>query len=367
MTIKVLTVFGTRPEVIKLAPLIKVLESTKDVISITCASTQQRDLQNGILSLFGIEPNYDLDLMKSGQDLFHITETVLSKIKEVLEIERPDYVVVQGDTTTAFAASLAAFYKKIPIVHIEAGLRTGKLYSPYPEEANRCLISRIATLHMAPTQLAKDNLAREGIIDNVFCVGNTIVDAVYWAVNNLHPTNVKVGELLKGNKTKILITAHRRENFGQPIVNICEAIASLCNKYNEIQFIWPLHPNPNIKNIVESKLANLNNLEIIEPLNYGDLLLVIKNCSLILSDSGGIQEESCILGKNIIILRDDTERPEVVSSGYGVLVGANTEKICQQFERLIITTSKKSSNIYGLPGVSKEIVERIKTHYQDHQ
>ncbi len=365
MTIKVLTVFGTRPEVIKLAPLIRELESQPDIKSLTCATTQQRDLQNGILNLFGIKPDYDLNLMKDGQDLYHITTAVLLGIKEILDKELPDYIVVQGDTTTAFSAALAGFYKKIPVIHIEAGLRTGKLYSPYPEEANRSLISRITTLHMAPTELAVHNLKQEGIVANVHNVGNTIVDAIDWALTTHKPSNVDVQELLKLSKEKVLITAHRRENFGQPMINICEAVHEICLKYPNIIFVWPIHPNPNVFNLVKERLSDLSNLHLVSPLDYVDLLWVIKESKLILSDSGGIQEESCILGKNILILREDTERPEVVSSGYGMLVGSNEELICSEFDRLIEQDSPDGSIVYGLPGVSQRIVDILRSHYSE--
>lgn len=365
MTIKVLTIFGTRPEVIKLAPLIRELESQPDIKSLTCATTQQRDLQNGILNLFGIKPDYDLDLMKDGQDLYHITTSVLLKIKEILDRESPDYIVVQGDTTTAFSAALAGFYRKIPVVHIEAGLRTWNLYSPYPEEANRNLISRIATLHMTPTELAVHNLRQEGITANVYNVGNTIVDAVEWALNTHKPSNLQVKDVLERSGEKVLITAHRRENFGQPMIDICDAIHDICLKYPHISFIWPVHPNPNVFNLVKERLSDLSNLNLVSPLDYVDLLWVIKESKLILSDSGGIQEESCILGKNILILREDTERPEVVSSGYGVLVGSNKELICSEFDRLIERDSPDGSVVYGVPGVSRRVVDILRSHYSE--
>lgn len=365
MTIKVLTVFGTRPEVIKLAPVIRELESHQDIKSLTCATTQQRDLQNGILNLFGIKPDYDLDLMKDGQDLYHITTSVLLRIKEILDKESPDYLIVQGDTTTAFSAALAGFYKKIPVIHIEAGLRTGNLYSPYPEEANRNLISRIATLHMAPTELAVQNLAQEGITSNVFNVGNTIVDAVDWALTTHKPSNERVRNILLTSAEKVLITAHRRENFGQPMIDICDAIHDICLKYPDISFIWPVHPNPNVFDLVQERLSDFSNLHLVSPLDYVDLLWVIKESRLILSDSGGIQEESCILGKNILILREDTERPEVVASGYGILVGSNKKLICSEFDRLIEQDSPDGSVVYGLPGVSQRIVDILRSHYSE--
>lgn len=365
--LKILTVFGTRPEVIKLAPFIKVIEDDLDCISITCATTQHRELQNGILDLFKIIPSYDLDIMVEGQDLFYITSSILEKIKIILEKEIPDYVVVHGDTTTAFASALAGFYKKIPIIHIEAGLRTGNIYSPFPEEANRSLISKLAKLHMAPTLIAVNNLAKEDIVKNVFMVGNTIVDSVRWVLDNCLPFSEFVKEKIKSPQKKILITVHRRENFGNPLINICAAVKNLCNIHSEYRFVWPVHPNPSIRDVVYKCLTEIKNLDLIEPLIYSDLLLFINSCSLILSDSGGIQEEACILGKKIIILREDTERPEVVKAGFGVLAGADQEKIFNYFQRIIknkdfdnYSLTNIGCQIYGMPGVAKNILLKIK-------
>lgn len=363
--LKFLTVFGTRPEVIKLAPLIKAVEADQDCVSITCATTQHRELQNNFLDLFSITADYDLKIMEEGQDLFHITETVLNRIKLVLLAEKPDFTVVQGDTTTAFAAALSCFYLKIPVVHVEAGLRTGNLHYPFPEEANRTLISRMASLHMAPTQKAVDNLAEEGIVENVFKVGNTIVDSVDWVINNHSTQDPKIQEILKRSPKNVLITVHRRENFGEPLKEICVAIKDLASKYQDYSFIWPVHPNPNIRKYVEENLSNISNLFLLEPVSYGDLVCMIRDSAVILSDSGGIQEEACILGKNILILRNETERPEVVEAGFGVLVGADREKIFTHFsqfvhERDTLSTNAISHGIYGAPGVSKNILSQIK-------
>jgi UDP-N-acetylglucosamine 2-epimerase (non-hydrolysing) len=360
--LKILTVFGTRPEVIKLAPLIKAVEADPECISVTCATTQHRELQNNFLDLFAIIADHDLKVMEEGQDLFHITETVLSRIKQVLVAEKPDFTVVQGDTTTAFAAALSCFYLKIPIVHVEAGLRTGNIHYPFPEEANRILISRMASLHMSPTQKAVENLAKEGIIENVFKVGNTIVDSVNWVLKNHLTQNEKIQEILNGRLRNVLITVHRRENFGDPLKEICEAINDLTKKYQDYRFIWPLHPNPNIRNYVEDNLSNIPNLFLLEPLSYGDLVYMIRNSALILSDSGGIQEEACILGKNILILRNETERPEVVEAGYGVLTGSNKNKILENFNKILTKEARRvgGEHIYGTLGVSNQILSVIK-------
>ena len=365
--LKILTVFGTRPEVIKLAPFIKAVEEAPDCISITCATTQHRELQNDILSLFQIKPDYDLDIMIDGQDLFHITTKILEGTKTIIESEKPDIIVVQGDTTTTFTAALAAFYNKIPVVHIEAGLRTGNYYSPFPEEANRSLISKIATLHMAPTQKAVINLNNEGIFKNVFLVGNTIIDSVHWALDSCVIQNESIKETIKSPGDKILITVHRRENFFEPLQNICSAIEELCRLHPTYKFIWPLHPNPNVKRTVYANLQEIPNLFLIEALPYSDLLHLINASSLILSDSGGIQEEACILGKRIIVLREITERMEVIETGMGVLVGSDKEKICRNFNRIIqgsdILNKKDTMGLYGFPGVSKDVLLKIKEHF----
>lgn len=356
---KILTVFGTRPEVIKLAPLIKAIEADKEFTSITCATTQHTNLQNDVLELFGIKPDYDLKIMQEGQDLYHITETVLNRIKKVLDTEKPDYTVVQGDTTTAFAAALASFYQKIPVIHIEAGLRTGNMYSPFPEEVNRCLISRLATLHMAPTKQAVQNLAQEGITQNVHNIGNTIVDAVEYIKNEY--TKTKHDDK---NKT-ILVTAHRRENFGEPLQRICAAIREIAIQHKEYTFIWPVHPNPNVKKDIYKTMEDLVNVSLRPPVSYGELIHFISQSDLVLSDSGGIQEESCILGKRILILREETERPEVVEMGFGVLVGSDPQKIIHNFNQLINEKKRETETLvlpYGKAGVSKRILNTILLH-----
>lgn len=361
---KILTVFGTRPEVIKLAPFIKAIENDPECINVTCATTQQRELQNDILALFKITPDYDLDIMRTNQDLSHITNATITGITSILEYEKPDFLVVQGDTTTAFASALAAFYKKIPVVHIEAGLRTYDLYSPFPEEANRSLISKIATLHMTPTQQAQENLKKEGIDTLVFMVGNTIVDSVEWGVKNFKTQNSYIQDIIATPNSKVLITLHRRENFGEPLQEICEAVELLCKMYPENVFVWPIHPNPNIKLHVINTLAHVGNLQLLEPLAYNDLLLLMNACTLILSDSGGIQEEACILGKNIIVLRENTERMEIIHAGIGILVGHNKGKILKSFEDMFAKRPHENNTqlnkLYGSPGVSQVILNKIK-------
>ncbi|MDF3033456.1 MAG: hypothetical protein K0R76_410 [Alphaproteobacteria bacterium] len=364
--LKILTVFGTRPEVIKLAPFIKAVEADLECVSVTCATTQHRELQNNFLDLFHISPHHDLGVMVDGQDLFHITESVISQIKKVFDDEKPDFTVVQGDTTTSFAAALASFYKEIPVVHIEAGLRTRNIYRPYPEEANRAMTSRIASLNMAPTETAMANLAQEGITANAFKVGNTIVDAVDWILQakTIHSAIIK--KVLQAKQKKVLITIHRRENFGLPLQEMCFAIREISLKYPDYLFIWPVHPNPNLNSYVHTTMKNIPNMCLIEPVSYVDLISLLKESSIILSDSGGIQEESFILEKRIIILREETERPEVVDSGYGVLAGHDKDVICGYFEKIIeegqtFLGKQHPEEVYGKPGVSKNILSKIKS------
>lgn len=357
--IKILTVFGTRPEVIKLAPIIKAIKADEKFTSITCATTQHTDLQNDVLELFGIKPDYDLNIMQEGQDLYHITETVLNRIKKVLDTERPDYTIVQGDTTTAFAAALASFYQKIPVVHVEAGLRTGNMYSPFPEEVNRCLISRLTTLHMAPTKQAVQNLAQERITQNVHNTGNTIVDAVEWIKQN----NISIKNA--SNNRIILATVHRRENFGEPLHHICAAIRELAFQHKDCMFVWPVHPNPNVKQYIYKAMEDVQNVRLCPPVSYSELVHFISKSDLVLSDSGGIQEESCILGKRILILREETERPEVVEMGFGVLVGSDHQKIVHTFNSFINKKQNETSNLispYGEVGVSQRILNTILLH-----
>ncbi|ETZ05458.1 non-hydrolyzing UDP-N-acetylglucosamine 2-epimerase [Holospora undulata] len=333
--IKILTVFGTRPEAIKLAPFIKAVESDSECLNITCATTQHRELQNEALDLFTIKSHYNLDIVHKNQDLSYISCAVLKGVTNVLTQERPDFVVVQGDTTTAFTAALAAFYQKIPVVHVEAGLRTGDISSPFPEEAHRVLILKMAKLRMVPTEMAKENLSKEGIVDNVFMVGNTIVDSVDWGLKNFAPNNEFIKQIIENGKQKILITVHRRENFGKPLEEICSAIKELCKQYPEVDFIWPVHPNPNVIIIVRETLQQTSNLYITKPLLYDALLTLIKHSSILISDSGRIQEEACILGKKIIVLREETERMEIIEARIGTLVGSNKERIITEVHKVL--------------------------------
>lgn len=351
--IKILTAFGTRPEVIKLSPLLKALAKDNDFVSRICATTQHREMQDNAMQSLAIAADHYLDIMKHNQDLFYISESILQKIPEVLAVEKPDYLVVQGDTTTALMVGLCGFYSKIPIIHIEAGLRTHNINDPYPEETNRQLLSRIATLHMAPTTIAVNNLAAEGVTSNVYNVGNTILDSLH-----------NYGTLQTSNSKNILITVHRRENFGERIKDICLAIAELASIYSNYFFTWPVHPNPNIKEVVHKYLSTIKNINLCDPISYTQFSEMMSNSSMIISDSGGLQEEAYILGKKIIILRDATERPEVVTSGLGVLVGASREKIINAMQKFLDNSCVISDvrNAYGEPGVADRIVKIIKEH-----
>ena len=358
--IKILTVFGTRPEVIKLAPFIKLVEADKSCIGITCATTQHKEMQNDVLGLFGIEVDYDLNIMRDAQDLLYITNTVMTRVHSLLLVENPDVVIVQGDTTTAFSAALASFYCRIPVVHIEAGLRTGNIHRPYPEEANRCMISNIASLHIAPTQVALDNLVKEGITKNVFKLGNTIIDAVTWVLQHFTAREGIVAELMDTSMKIVLITVHRRENFGESLVDICMSIRELTEKYSDYLFVWPVHPNPNIHQYVHANMAEIANLRLCPPVSYAELIHLLDTAALVLTDSGGIQEECCILGKRVLILRKETERPEVVKVGIGFLCGSDKHDIITYFDQLVNTSQAAGkTNIYGKPGVSKRILWKM--------
>lgn len=363
--IKILIVLGTRPEAIKLASFIKVVSTDADCLSVVCATGQHREMQNEVLSLFGITPNYDLDVMIEGQDLFYLTTSILEKIKVVLEKEKPDYIVVQGDTTTAFISTLAGFYKKIPVIHIEAGLRTYDILSPFPEEANRRLISNMATFHMAPTQKAIENLSNEGITKNVFKTGNIIVDSIDWVLKNVPVKDFQIKKFIENSRPKVLITVHRRENFGNPLKNICTAINKLVDLYQNYDFIWPIHPNPNVKSVIEQFFDKKLNLYFTNPLPYPALLKLINSSTIVLSDSGGIQEECCVLGKPILVLRDSTERTEVIEEKIGVLVGTNKEKIVLSFQNIVSVQNLNfsPSNVYGDAGVCQTILSIIKKSY----
>ena len=362
---KIMSVFGTRPEAIKLAPVIKELQKHSDSLkSVVAVTAQHRQMLDSVLNVFAIKPDYDMNIMAEGQGLSDITCKVLKNIESIYETEQPDLVLVQGDTTTVFAASLAAYYKHIPVGHVEAGLRSHNKYHPFPEEINRCLTSIIADIHFAPTDKAKDNLSSEGVDEDSICVtGNTVIDALL----DVAAFDFKFDtDLLNNIKGKIiLITAHRRENFGKPLIDICNAILTLAKRYPDVTFIYPVHPNPNVRHTVYAILGNRPNILLIEPLEYVPFVHLMKRAHIMLTDSGGIQEEAPSLNKPVLILRKVTERPEVVEAGGAKLVGTNPDTIIAETIRLLEDTKEynRMANIvnpFGDGRAAQRVINFIK-------
>ena len=358
--VKILAVFGTRPEAIKMAPVILALGDNFDVK--ICVTAQHRQMLDQVLELFEITPDYDLDIMQPGQDLFDITSNVLLGVKKVLQIEEPDVVLVHGDTTTSMATAMAAFYLKIPVGHVEAGLRTYDINSPFPEEFNRQITSRIATLHFAPTKISRQNLLDEKVSDGqIYVTGNTVIDALLSMVEkarivDFSDTLLKRMPFLKQEKSGmpriILVTGHRRENFGLGFEEICHALSVVANENSDIHIIYPVHLNPNVREPVNRILSNLNNVHLIEPMEYLTFIKLMDLSYLILTDSGGIQEEAPSLGKPVLVMRDTTERPEAVESGTVKLVGTNKNDIVKMVNRLLTDGNfymqmSKAHNPYG--------------------
>ena len=356
---KVMLVFGTRPEAIKMAPLVRAFQADKEHFEpVVCVTGQHREMLDQVLEIFQIVPQYDLNIMKPGQDLFDVTSRVLMEMREVLSKEKPDLVLVHGDTTTSMAAALAAFYQQIPVGHVEAGLRTHDVYSPWPEEMNRQLTARIASYHFAPTVLSKENLLKEGISEkNIFVTGNTVIDALHLMTDNMGIARDGVPE-----KRMVLITGHRRENFGDGLLHICQAIKTLAEKYPDVDFVYPMHPNPNVRNAIKKafgideiseEISKSNgNLKFMEPLDYVQFVSLMAQSTLVLTDSGGIQEEAPGLGKPVLVMRDTTERPEAVEAGTVKMVGTNYEKIVGEVSLLLDDASayqamSKAVNPYG--------------------
>jgi UDP-N-acetylglucosamine 2-epimerase (non-hydrolysing) len=359
MALRVLSVLGTRPEAIKLAPVITRLAQTPGVVSLVCATAQHRQMLDQVLSLFEIAPDYDLDLMRPGQDLFDLTARVLTAMKPVLEKAKPDILLAQGDTTTCLAASLAAFYAGVPIGHVEAGLRTGDMAAPFPEEANRVLVSRLARLHFAPTKKAEDNLLAEGTRpETIFVTGNTVIDALL-SVRDKAAGAAGAGVLDDGlkrdwlaGKRRVLITGHRRESFGGGFESLCAAIRELAARHPDWRFIYPVHLNPNVQEPVGRILGGLSNVALIEPLEYLPFVWLMDGADVILTDSGGIQEEGPSLGKPVLVMRAVTERPEAVEAGTVMLVGTERAKIIEGMERVLLDRDlyrrmSRAHNPYG--------------------
>jgi UDP-N-acetylglucosamine 2-epimerase (non-hydrolysing) len=324
---KVLVVFGTRPEAIKMAPVIRELQEVKDIETVVAVTAQHREMLDQVLNLFAIKADYDLNLMKEQQDLFSITTGVLNGLKEILEKEKPHLVLVHGDTTTTFAAALAAFYQRIPVGHVEAGLRTRNKYSPYPEEMNRTLAGRIAELHFAPTDTARDNLLAESTANfKIWVTGNTVIDALLETVQ----LDYKFGPELQGidfNKRLILVTTHRRENWGSSMRNIYQALIDIVQEFPDVEVVFPVHRNPVVRDIAEEMLKGRERFHLIDPLDYEPFANLMNRCYLVMTDSGGMQEEAPSLGKPVLVLRDTTERPEAVQAGTVKLVGTNQQRI----------------------------------------
>ncbi|WP_371926470.1 non-hydrolyzing UDP-N-acetylglucosamine 2-epimerase [Chromobacterium sp. IIBBL 290-4] len=373
---KVLTIFGTRPEAIKMAPLVHELSAHEDIESRVCVTAQHREMLDQVLSLFNIQPEYDLDIMRKGQTLTGIINTITEKLANILEEFKPDYILVHGDTATTFAASLAAYFQKIPIGHVEAGLRTGDMYSPWPEEGNRRLTGALSELHFAPTREARKNLELENIDPSkIFVTGNTVIDALFVISRKLqsdHMLREKIEEkfsFLRQNHQMVLVTAHRRENFGNGILEICKAIKALAIKYPGIDFVYPVHPNPNIQNPAKKHLDGVSNIHLIEPQDYLPFVYLMNRSTLMLTDSGGIQEEAPSIGKPVLVLRDTTERPEAVLAGTVRLVGANSHTIIEATTNLLDNPTEylamaQASNPYGDGKASHYIVNCLKTKYK---
>ena len=364
--IKILSIFGTRPEAIKMAPLVKALESNSNIESKVCVTAQHREMLDQVLNTFEIRPNFDLDIMKSRQSLTSVTTKVLSGIEAVFATDEFDMVLVHGDTTTTFAASLAAFYSQIKVGHVEAGLRTYNKYSPYPEEMNRQMTGILADLHFSPTNLAKENLLKENKDEaSIYVTGNTVIDALTTTVDEEY--SHKVLEKIDENQRIILVTAHRRENLGRPLENICKAIVRLVEEFDDIEVIYPVHLNPKVRSVTDKFLRDKERIHLIEPLDVLDFHNFMNRAYLILTDSGGLQEEAPSLGKPVLVLRDTTERPEGVNSGTLKLVGTDEELIYEEAKELLSNEESylkmaQTANPYGDGKASMRIVEAI-LHY----
>lgn len=372
--IKVMTVFGTRPEAIKMAPVVKALESAADIESLVAVTAQHREMLDQVLKLFDITPDYDLGLMRPGQTLADITAGVLQGMRPILEDSRPDLVLVHGDTTTTLSASLAAYYQKIPVGHVEAGLRTGNIYAPWPEEINRKVAGTIARLHFAPTEKAAENLRAEAVPDHLILVtGNTVVDGLLQVVDRLESDPQQSAALDKAlgldpAKQIILVTGHRRESFGAGFIRICDAIGRLAEREG-VQIIYPVHLNPRVKRPVEESLGSLKRVKLIEPQDYLPFVHLMRRSTLILTDSGGVQEEAPSLGKPVLVMRDNTERPEAVDAGTVKLVGTDTDLIVREATTLLddpaaYESMSRTHNPYGDGLASQRIIAAISSFFR---
>ncbi len=369
--IKIMPIFGTRPEAIKMAPLVKELEKSECIETVTVVTAQHREMLDQVLELFEIKPLYDLNIMKDGQTLTDITSRVLYGMREILEKEKPHMVLVHGDTSTTFTGSLAAFYRQIPVGHVEAGLRTFNKYSPYPEEMNRRLTGCLTDLHFAPTKSSKENLVKEGVgKKKIIVTGNTVIDALLYVVEDAYSfSDETLKDIDFDNKRVILITSHRRENYGEPMRNIFMAAREILKANSDVEIVFPVHKNPKVREIVKEILGGMERVHLIEPLDYKPFVNLMNKCCLILTDSGGIQEEAPALGKPVLVLRNTTERPEAVVAGTVKLVGTCKEDIINEANLLLSnkTEYKKMANAvnpYGDGKASQRIVQAI-LHYFD--
>lgn len=381
--IKVMLVFGTRPEAIKMCPLVKEFQKHNDAFqTIVCVTGQHREMLDQVLNIFEVKPDYDLNIMKQGQDLYDVTARVLTGMRDVFKECKPDVVLVHGDTTTSTAAALAAFYQQIPVGHVEAGLRTHNIYSPWPEEMNRQITGRIATYNFSPTPLSESNLKEEKAQGNIYVTGNTMIDALHMVVNKLKNDETlakEQKEILKqagydinrlaDGKKLVLITGHRRENFGEGFIHMVTAIKDLKNKYPDVDFVYPMHLNPNVRKPIHEvfgeDLSNLGNMFFIEPLQYLEFVYLMEKATIVLTDSGGIQEEAPGLGKPVLVMRDTTERPEALASGTVHLVGTDYQKIMDEVSTLLedeqaYEKMSKAVNPYGDGKACERIVEILK-------
>lgn len=380
---KIMLVFGTRPEAIKMAPLVKAFQGKNDEFeTIVCVTGQHREMLDQVLHLFDIKPDFDLNIMKQGQDLYDITSRVLLGMRDVFKVCKPDILFVHGDTTTSTAAALAGFYQQIPVAHVEAGLRTNDIYSPWPEEMNRQITGRIATYNLSPTQLSRQNLLKENVDENKITVtGNTVIDALHWVTAKIKSDKKLDDNLsldlkskgydtkrLVGNRRLILITGHRRENFGDGFLHICHAIQDLAKKFPEVDFVYPMHLNPNVRKPIHQvfgeDLNNLGNIFFIEPLEYLPFVFLMEKSDIVLTDSGGIQEEAPGLGKPVLVMRNTTERPEAVDAGTVKLVGTDYDAIVDNVSKLLTDRNlynkmSKATNPYGDEKACERIIRYI--------
>jgi UDP-N-acetylglucosamine 2-epimerase (non-hydrolysing) len=364
--LKVLTVFGTRPEAIKMAPVVNALAACpQEFDAKVCVTAQHRQMLDQVLELFHIQPDHDLNLMKPNQDLFQITSNVLLGMKDVLELEKPDVVLVHGDTTTTMAASLAAFYLKIPVGHVEAGLRTWDKYYPFPEEINRVVTDSIAELYFAPTEGSKQNLLKTGVPEGkIHLTGNTVIDALFYTLHNPN-RNGHLPITLDENKRLILVTVHRRENFGEPMAEIVRALGDLVERYDDVEMVIPVHPNPNVREVVHQTLGGKDRIHLIEPQDYEPFCRLMEKANIILTDSGGVQEEAPSLSKPVLVLRDETERPEAVQMGTVKLIGPHYERIVDETSLLLTDRQAyqamaRAANPYGDGKASERILQALR-------